>query len=138
MSTYSMTQTMFTLYCADCSIWFGIPKDFEERRRKDHAKFYCPVGHVNLYDAESAEEKFRRERDSARQQLARVEDEKQEALRVAARAKAETKKLKKRAAAGACPCCQRSFSNMIEHMKKQHPKFVAAEIDNVVALKKKA
>ncbi len=135
MSTYTMSQTMYTLYCAKCSIWFGIPKDFEERRRNDHASFYCPAGHVNVYDKESDEEKFRRERDIARQQLARVEDEKREALKVAEKAKKETKQLKKRAASGTCPCCQRSFANMAEHMKQQHPQFVRQTGAKVIPMK---
>jgi 4-hydroxy-3-methylbut-2-en-1-yl diphosphate synthase IspG/GcpE len=31
--------------------------------------------------------------------------------------------LAKRAKAGVCPCCNRTFSNMAEHMKKQHADF---------------
>lgn len=123
---------------AGCGIVFAVPRWWEIKRREDHTSFYCPNGHSQSFSRESDEEKFRRERDSARQQLTRVEEEKQAALRDAEKARKETKKLKKRAAAGTCPCCQRSFSNMTEHMKKEHPKFVAAEIDNVVALKKKA
>jgi len=29
-------------------------------------------------------------------------------------------RLRKRAAAGTCPCCKRSFSNMAEHIKRRH------------------
>lgn len=138
MTAFNITEVIETLQCAECAITFGVPRRFEQDRRSDHKQFYCPQGHVNIYRGESNEEKMRRERDIAQQQLARVEDEKREALRAVERARAETKKLKKRAASGTCPCCQRSFSNMTEHMKKQHPKFVAAEITNVVSIKKKA
>lgn len=138
MARFTVQETIETLECASCAMTFGVPGRFVNDRRSDHKNFYCPVGHINSYSGESDEEKFRRERDIARQQLARVEDEKLEALRAVERARAETKKLKKRAASGTCPCCRRSFSNMTEHMKKQHPKFVAAEITNVVSLKKKA
>jgi hypothetical protein len=44
-------------------------------------------------------------------------------------------KLKKRTSAGTCPCCTRTFANMAEHMKKQHPDFVAEGGANVVRLK---
>lgn len=50
----------------------------------------------------------------------------------AALAEAQARRLKKRAAAGTCPCCKRSFSNMATHMRKQHPAYVA---DNVVKLR---
>lgn len=132
-----ISQKTLTCCRGGCGISFAVPSWWEVKRREDHTTFYCPNGHAQSFLSESDEEKFRRERDNARQQLARVEDEKQEALRAVERAKAETKKLKKRAASGTCPCCQRSFSNMTEHMKKQHPKFVAAEVTNVVALKAK-
>jgi hypothetical protein len=135
MSTFTVIETISVLQCAECAISFGVPQRFEKDRRNDHVRFYCPRGHVNIFREENAEEILRRERDRARQQLACVEDEKREALRQAERAKEETRKLKKRAAAGTCPCCARSFSNMTEHMKKQHPQFVAS---NVVTLKKKA
>lgn len=138
MARFTVQETIETLECAVCAMTFGVPGRYVIDRRNDHKLFYCPAGHTNSYSGESDEEKMRRERDIARQQLACVEDEKQEALRAVDRAKAETKKLKKRAASGTCPCCQRSFSNMTEHMKKQHPKFVAAEITNVVPIKKKA
>jgi hypothetical protein len=134
MARFMVSETIETIECADCAMTFGVPGRFIGDRRNDHKKFYCPVGHVNIFHQENDEERMRRERDTARQALARLEDEKQEALRAVDRAKAETKRLKKRAAAGNCPCCKRSFSNMTEHMKKQHPKFVAAET-NVVPMK---
>jgi hypothetical protein len=47
----------------------------------------------------------------------------------------EIKRIKKRAAAGTCPCCQRSFSNMATHMKRQHPDYVKESGANVVPIK---
>lgn len=133
--------------CITCGVLYAMPAVLLDQDRKDGGYRYCPNGHQQGWSKEDSEQdKIRRERDKLIQQLARVEDEKREAIvvverekdRLVAIAKAETKKLKKRAAAGTCPCCQRSFNNMTEHMKKQHPKFVAAEITNVVPLKKKA
>lgn len=143
MTAFNVTQVIEVLQCADCTMSFGVPRRFETDRRADHKRFFCPAGHINIFHGESTEEKAIRERDMARQKLAQVEDEKREAIaaaereakRLVAAAKVETRKLKKRAAAGTCPCCSRSFSNMSEHMKKQHPKFVAAEVNNIVPLK---
>lgn len=130
-------STVLTCCHRGCGIVFAVPSWWQQKRREDHTSFYCPNGHQQSFSSESDEEKFRRERDIARQQLARLEDENRTALAAAEKARKETKRLKKRAAAGACPCCHRSFSNMTEHMKKQHPKFVAAEIANVIPLKKR-
>lgn len=35
----------------------------------------------------------------------------------------ESAKLKKRASAGICPCCNRTVSQMARHMKSKHPEF---------------
>lgn len=79
--------------------------------------WYCPNGHSLVY-TESEADKYRREADRLRQRVAEKDDE------IAAKER-ELKKMKKRAAAGTCPCCKRNFSNMRVHMKKQHPEFAA-------------
>jgi hypothetical protein len=137
MSSFVVTETIHTLQCANCTMTFGVPKRFEEDRRKDHKGFFCPAGHNNFFSGESDEEKLRRERDIARQQVARAEEEAARARRKAINAERETKRLKKRAAAGTCPCCQRTVIQMARHMKTKHPEFVAEETSNVVKMKAK-
>lgn len=141
--TMSITDVVITCCNTECGISFAVPEWWNRGKRETHTKFFCPNGHGQSYPQESDTEKLRRERDRLQQQMARVEDEKRLAIkemeaaeRKAVRAEAETKRMKKRAAAGTCPCCQRSFSNMSQHMRKQHPKFVAEETTNVVALKR--
>jgi len=112
------------MYCGECGIEFQVPDHFYRERLQTGKGWHCPNGHSRAFK-ESEADRFRRERDVARQQLARVEQER-------ASAEATVRKLKKRAAAGTCPCCQRTFSNMGLHMRKQHPEFVA---NNVVKLK---
>lgn len=126
-----------TITCCNeaCGMSFQVPSWWDKGRRETHARFFCPNGHGQSYTSESDADKFRRERDSARQQLARAEQEAMEAHQLAIKAERAKKRLEKRAAAGTCPCCQRTFSNMNTHMRKQHPTFVA---ENVVPLKKKA
>jgi len=123
-----------TITCCNeaCGISFAVPTWWDKGKRETHTRFYCPNGHGQSYQAESDVEKITRERDRARQQIARAEEEAAAANRKAERAIREKKRLEKRAAAGTCPCCQRSFSNMTQHMKKQHPEFVDS---NVVKLK---
>ncbi len=93
------------------------------------------IGHSLSYK-ESTEEKLRRERDRLQQQMARVEQEATEARKRAEKAEKATKRLQKRTAAGTCPCCQRTFANMAEHMKHQHPEFVSETGAKVVPLKR--
>ena len=122
-----MTQ-LTQLECGNCGVVHCIPTTMYENCRREGGFWTCPNGHSRgwQHGAEKTEiANLRRERDLLAQQAAQKDDE------IAAQAKA-MKRLKKRAAAGTCPCCSRSFSNMSVHMKKQHPEFVA---DNVVRLK---
>lgn len=113
--------------CGECGIEFSVPTPFYTERLNEGGNWHCPNGHTRVF-RESRVDKLRRERDRLQQQLAAKDDE------ILHRDK-RIKKLEKRAAAGACPCCHRTFANMARHMKHQHPEFVA---DNVVKLKAKA
>jgi len=127
-----------TITCCntDCGISFAVPQWWHRGKRDNHSWFYCPNGHHQHFTAETDEEKLRRERDRLKQQVARAEDEAREATMRAERAEAmrnrierAKKRLEKRTAAGTCPCCQRTFSNMSTHMRKQHPTFVAEAVE---------
>jgi predicted RNA-binding Zn-ribbon protein involved in translation (DUF1610 family) len=116
------------LECGNCGVVHAIPTSMYENCRREGGYWTCPNGHSRGWKdgAEKTEiANLRRERDRLVQSAAQKDDE------IAAQAK-QMKRLKKRAAAGTCPCCSRSFSNMSTHMRKQHPEFVA---ENVVRLK---
>jgi septal ring factor EnvC (AmiA/AmiB activator) len=120
-----------------------MPQGYLDNRRNDKASFYCPNGHSMSY-RESEADRLRRERDRLKQDQARLEEEKREAWATAnaqreraEKAEKATKRLKKRTSAGTCPCCSRTFANMAEHMKHQHPEFVADSGAKVVPIKRK-
>jgi hypothetical protein len=68
-------------------------------------------------------DKLRQERDQLKQALAQKDDEIKKQRDLVIAGKAQVTKLKKRASAGVCPCCNRTFSNMARHMAHQHPEF---------------
>ena len=128
--------------CCSCGIKFEVPAEWHAEKRQSHEYFYCPNGHSLSFKGESDEEKLRRERDRLKQDQARLEQELADANRQtevaskrAFRAEKATTLLKKRAAAGTCPCCQRTFSNMATHMKQQHPTFVTDTGAKVIPIK---
>lgn len=117
--------------CPICGVNYCLERTFDQYREKgakgDDGRpldWHCPNGHSLVY-RDSEADRLRRERDRLQQQLAQRDDE------ISTQGR-RIKKLEKRAAAGTCPCCKRTFSNMATHMRKQHPEFVA---DNVVKLK---
>lgn len=122
---------MITMSCCVCYIEFGIPDAMHKRARElgnFKIKFYCPVGHEQGF-GESEIDKERRARQRAEQEQARLADEAAQAKRKLATTEKVLASHKKRAAAGVCPCCNRTVSQMARHMKTQHPDY------NVVPLK---
>lgn len=126
-------EVVITCCNKDCGISFAVPSWWDRGKRETHTTFYCPNGHGQNYLAASETETLRRERDRLKQNAARLEDEKREAEERAAKAEAATKRLKKRVAAGVCPCCNRTVSQMQKHMAAKHPDYVKS---NVVELKR--
>jgi hypothetical protein len=132
--------------CRTCGCVSTCPEAVYEQQHAEGGYHHCPNGHQWGWDGQTCErEKLRRERDRLKQDTARLEDEKRVAEEAAnvARVRAEkveaaTKRLKKRSSAGTCPCCSRTFSNMAEHMKHQHPEFVADGGTKVVPIKRMA
>lgn len=124
--------------CGKCGIEFQVPEHWHRVRKETGDEFYCPNGHCRVY-RESDLDKMRRERDRLAQQIAQRDDEikRQRELREAAERrevaqKAVATKLRKRASAGVCPCCNRTFLALQRHMQSKHPAFIA---ENVVPLR---
>ncbi len=133
--------------CCRCKTDIYLPEALYEAAQKSTSiTFYCPYGHSQIFAAgETEADKLRRERDRLAQKLAEKDDEiasqrrlREETERRLSAQKGQVTKLKKRAAAGTCPCCQRTFSNMASHMKNQHPEYVKDTGANVVPLKRES
>lgn len=121
-----------TISCNQCGMEFSAPSSWVGDRRRKHDTFYCPNGHSLHFPGKSAEEALREElarekrfheftkndRDAARRSA-----ETNEARRRGE--KAAKTRLKKRIAAGVCPCCNRTFQDLQAHMAGKHPAFVA-------------
>lgn len=130
--------------CRTCGCASTVPKAMEDELRLRGGYRHCPSGHAWGWSKDESEvERVRRERDRLKQEQARLEQERADAWATAAaqldranKAEAANKRLKKRTSAGTCPCCSRTFSNMAEHMKKQHPQFVADGGAKVVPMKR--
>lgn len=116
--------TFITTECANCHVVFAMPKEWNDHFRNTHQSFYCPAGHGQSYGGESDLEKIKREARTTELRLHSSLNSERHARTVAEKAqkKAELQKrrLEKRIAAGVCPCCNRTFGNLADHMKTQH------------------
>lgn len=122
--------------CKTCGVIATCPSDLYEERRRSGGFNFCPNGHQWGWTKENSEnEKVRLERDRLKQQLAQKDDEiaaqrrmREETERALSAQKGVATKLRKRASAGVCPCCTRTFTNMARHMKTKHPTFKAEAV----------
>lgn len=108
--------------CCNCYMPFLMPKSFQkEALDNPNIWFYCPAGHGQHYNGPTEAQKLKKlleqkqkEFDEQIQQSTnRFLDEVNERKRI-------ERKLK-RVHNGVCPCCNRSFSNLEQHMKNKHP-----------------
>lgn len=80
----------------------------------DHKTFYCPRGDAQHYPQETEAEKLRKKLHASELEATRRANEnialQKEAVRLARRARA-----------GVCPCCNRTFKALAAHMKTKHP-----------------
>ena len=128
--------------CASCGLSIFMSEEHEKILRQNQGSFYCLWGHSNVWPktpTEAREDVLRRERDRLKQDAARLHEniarqaERAEtAERRARAARGQVTRLKNRAAAGVCPCCNRQFQNLRRHMDTKHKGFLVEEIQAAV------
>ncbi len=122
-------------WCPVCGVPYGMPASYWQARREDHKTWYCPNGCRLHYPVGSSEaEKLKVELDAARSLAQRESRRRQNAEADARRAeyqrryaKGQLTKERKRIANGVCPCCNRTFTPLMEHIKTEHPDYVVPD-----------
>lgn len=115
--------------CPTCGVLYAVPERLLDTARDDPDQWwYCCNGHHVHYpgktEAERLKEKLARERErSARLAAERdqAEAERRGQKAAATRARNQRDRLGRRAQAGVCPCCTRTFKQLRRHMASQHP-----------------
>ena len=117
-----------------CGIQFAVPESLNDlqRRQFDEGRemvdIYCPMGHrgypVGEPEYKRIERELQRERQQHDQTKAILRDEKNvhgATIRSLRSTKGKVTLLKRRAAAGKCPCCHTDFKDLAAHMANKHP-----------------
>lgn len=128
MTKYVDGIKFITEGCCTCGMPFAMTQDFHNQKLKDHETFYCPKGHPQHYTGKSQEQKLKEQLARKQEQLdaqqaraARLEQQQKQVTR-------SYKKMRERVKNGVCPCCNRTFQNLMDHMKTEHPDFENQEI----------
>jgi hypothetical protein len=123
----TFTDAFVAIECCSCHITFGITETTQKILRGEHSTFYCPNGHPNYYPGEKREEVLERQLQAANSEKERLNNrlelEKKKVAgqkAAASRYRNDRDRIMKRAKAGVCPCCNRTFQNLARHMKTKH------------------
>lgn len=114
--------------CCSCGIPFFMPNYFKKQKLANKGEmFYCPNGHGQYYSGKSEADKLKEQLEKLQQEKQKQEEELQNRWLDALNEKNKLEKKMKRLTNGVCPCCNRSFHNLQQHMKKQHPEVVSKD-----------
>lgn len=126
--------------CWRCKTAFWLPDELHTAARaSEDVWFFCPYGHKAHFAAgETEADKLRRERDRLTQQLAQKDDSirwnreaRETAERRVSALKGVATRMRNRAAAGLCPCCNRTVRQLADHMKSQHPDYGNQDVEGL-------
>jgi hypothetical protein len=110
--------------CIKCGVLFAMPSKFRAHLYRLGGFFYCPAGHSQGW-SEGEEERERKDLrlklEAKERELEAERKRKEWAQNDAKQQAAKLARLQKRAAAGTCPCCNRTFKQLVAHMKNKHP-----------------
>lgn len=111
---------LVTEACCKCGMVFAMDADYRKRRMDDHGTFHCPAGHPQSYRGRSEAEQLRDDLERQKQiteaaeaRVARVRHERDQVAKAHSR-------MRRRVFNGVCPCCNRTFQNVMRHMKTEH------------------
>ncbi len=125
--TQTFVGTLFVEECYKCHVAFGMTVDHQQRCSERGDEFYCPNGHGQIYKTTELS-RVRNERDRLKGRVTHLTDQRDAAHRSASAQKGVATKLRKRAAAGVCAFCQRSFKDVRRHVDSQHPEQSPGEV----------
>lgn len=108
--------------CCNCGIQWAAPQDFVREKLNNGGTFYCPNGHPQHF-AETNVAKLEKQLAQEKQRREWAEKNAETARKAEAIARGKLKAQSERVKNGVCPCCNRSFQNLMRHMATKHPEF---------------
>lgn len=129
MAIFTAVDTFEIEHCCECGMAFAMTSDFQRRRLSAKDSFYCPAGHSQHYIGMSDKDRAQHLAGELDMERTRRRDA-QKAADYATRARkavsTRLRKVKQRVGHGVCPCCNRTFKQLADHMATQHPGYASA------------
>lgn len=122
--TVTFTSRLVVEECCSCGVIFGLPDDLRDQLlARRGTPFYCPNGHKQWYTGKSEAEKLRAQLANEKDRTEYWREEHGRERRSHSATKGQLTKARNRIGKGVCPCCNRSFPALAEHMRTEHPEF---------------
>lgn len=107
--------------------------------KESHREFFCVWGHPQVFskdrgiagrlaDAERERDRLKQNKVYLEERLQSANQRADHSERSARAYKGVATKMKKRAVAGVCPCCNRHFRELERHMASKHPDYTKAPL----------
>jgi hypothetical protein len=109
-----VSLAMKTIVCGGCGIPFAIPENYFNKLIENNGSFHCPNGCSLHFTGETEVEKLTR-------QLKQKESELAQKTTANIQLDTQLTKIKKDIASGKCPCCDKTYKHLANHMKNKHP-----------------
>jgi hypothetical protein len=128
MSAFAQTATVNLehVHCKNCGLSYALPANFLKHRRERGGRWRCPnllCDWVNVGYSETEIERLRKQVEEKDRRIAFEANARRTAEEQLATAEKRSARLRKRVAAGVCPCCKRTFQQLSRHMKTKHPEY---------------
>jgi hypothetical protein len=119
----TVTVELTEINCGACGGTYAINERYRQQKYEKGATWNCPYCRVSWGyikgENERLKEEIAAERARTQAALSRENAARAEKVRVVR----ERDRLKKRVKAGVCPCCHRTFKQLVAHMKHKHPDY---------------
>jgi hypothetical protein len=123
MTTFAETVEFKVHECGSCGVQFAMTSEFQRRRTNDRKTWYCVNGHPWVFTGPTEAQKLRTELDRTAEMLLAAKLRAEAAEKDRVHVTKAHRKMRERVMNGVCPCCNRTFQNLMLHMRSEHPDF---------------
>lgn len=121
-----LAVTLTSIDCGGCGGTYAINERFRKQCADYGRSWVCPYCKIGWgYSGNGALERAQKELEAERSRKAAALERANAAEAERMRVEKAMKRMETRAAAGVCPCCNRTFQQLARHMTIKHPDYKA-------------
>lgn len=136
MNTFAISIDFRKFTCGLCAGVYALAENYAKKKQEEGGFWTCPYCakpwgyHKDGSELEQAKRLIAAAQDRASANWQRYLEETERKAAVERRLSAEkavVTRMRRRAAAGVCQCCKRTFQDLARHMQSKHPAYAAEE-----------